>query len=259
MRAIYEPTGKAREYSPLALNLYNGCVHGCVYCYVPSVVHKNRDEFTSSVNERENIFEAVRKDCKNWVGEKYQVLLCFTCDPYAVNTGLTRKVVVELRGSKFPVAILSKGFDKIENDFEYFDSGVKIGSTLTFMSDEMSRRYEPGAALPNRRLEVLREWHKKGGKTFASFEPILDTNETLKILLKSLEFVDQYKIGRTNYFSGSSNNEDYKNLIQKIMPILREAKKEIYIKTDLAKIVSYDYFPAERDKDFQNLRGGGIE
>ena len=34
MHLIYEPTGAAREYSPLALNVYTGgCEHRCVYCY----------------------------------------------------------------------------------------------------------------------------------------------------------------------------------------------------------------------------------
>jgi hypothetical protein len=28
MRTIYEPEGRAAEYSPLALNLYTGCAHG---------------------------------------------------------------------------------------------------------------------------------------------------------------------------------------------------------------------------------------
>jgi len=28
---IYEPRGRAGEYAPLAVNLYKGCGHGCVY------------------------------------------------------------------------------------------------------------------------------------------------------------------------------------------------------------------------------------
>ena len=33
MSLIYEPKGKAREYSPLALNVYSGgCDHACRYC-----------------------------------------------------------------------------------------------------------------------------------------------------------------------------------------------------------------------------------
>ncbi len=31
-KAVYQPNGKAREYSPW-LNLYNGCPHNCKYCF----------------------------------------------------------------------------------------------------------------------------------------------------------------------------------------------------------------------------------
>ena len=32
-KAIYEPSGKAAEYSNWACNLYNGCPHSCTYCF----------------------------------------------------------------------------------------------------------------------------------------------------------------------------------------------------------------------------------
>lgn len=32
-KAIYQPGGAAREYSPWACNLYNGCTNRCDYCY----------------------------------------------------------------------------------------------------------------------------------------------------------------------------------------------------------------------------------
>ncbi|GAJ10528.1 unnamed protein product, partial [marine sediment metagenome] len=31
MKAIYETRGRAREYCGLAINLYTGCEHRCVY------------------------------------------------------------------------------------------------------------------------------------------------------------------------------------------------------------------------------------
>ena len=30
---IYQPSGKAAEYSPWAANFFNGCSHNCAYCY----------------------------------------------------------------------------------------------------------------------------------------------------------------------------------------------------------------------------------
>lgn len=40
MNVIYEPKGRAREYAPLACNLYMGCTHGCKYCYAPACMYK---------------------------------------------------------------------------------------------------------------------------------------------------------------------------------------------------------------------------
>ena len=37
MKIIYTPQGRAREYSPLALNIYNGCDHRCSYCYIKTM------------------------------------------------------------------------------------------------------------------------------------------------------------------------------------------------------------------------------
>ena len=50
--SIYEPSGPAREYSPLACNLYGnaegkkgGCNHNCQYCYCPQMLHMPKEQF----------------------------------------------------------------------------------------------------------------------------------------------------------------------------------------------------------------------
>jgi len=48
MPIIYEPSGKALEYSPLAANLYAGCGHRCVYCYAPLALKRTREMFYSA-------------------------------------------------------------------------------------------------------------------------------------------------------------------------------------------------------------------
>ncbi len=48
MAAIYEPSGAAREYSPLALNYITGCDHGCAYCYVPGLMKRFRTDYVHS-------------------------------------------------------------------------------------------------------------------------------------------------------------------------------------------------------------------
>ena len=40
-KAIYQPKGKASEYSKYAVNFYNGCSADCDYCYCKSGMLKN--------------------------------------------------------------------------------------------------------------------------------------------------------------------------------------------------------------------------
>ena len=41
-KAIYQPEGKAREYSAWACNLYNGCPNACYYCYNNKGITKSK-------------------------------------------------------------------------------------------------------------------------------------------------------------------------------------------------------------------------
>ena len=52
---IYEPKGAAKEYGDYALNIYTGCPHRCYYCYCPGVLRRDREEFYSKVEPRNNI------------------------------------------------------------------------------------------------------------------------------------------------------------------------------------------------------------
>ena len=63
VQTIYEPKGKAKEYADLALNIYEGCSHGCKYCSVPLILKKNRVDFHACVKPRANILEETRARC----------------------------------------------------------------------------------------------------------------------------------------------------------------------------------------------------
>ena len=63
MNVIYEPKGRAREYSPLACNLYMGCTHGCKYCYAPACMHKKPEAWHEAARARsENVLKLFERD-----------------------------------------------------------------------------------------------------------------------------------------------------------------------------------------------------
>jgi DNA repair photolyase len=84
MQIIYEPSGAAREYAPLACNLFRGCVFGCKYCYAPRVLRRDRAEYHSSVVPVPHALLRLDQDCRILAEKKdtREILFCFTSDPF---------------------------------------------------------------------------------------------------------------------------------------------------------------------------------
>lgn len=239
-KVIYEPKGKAREYSPLALNLYLGCTHNCKYCYAPSCIQKSRENYFKVPEPRKNILENLEKQLKKEV-PKEQILLSFVGDVYCEtsdNNETTRQVLEMLLKYKAPVAILTKGGKRCLKDldiFKKFGEHITIGATLTFDNDKDSLEWESGGAVPSERLEALKILHEEGIKTFASFEPVIIPEQSINLIKQSLDFIDVYKIGKINNYKGIDKTIDWTKFLQEAIDILRPAGKEFYIKHDLRK------------------------
>ena len=195
---IYEPKGKAKEYGDLALNIYTGCPHRCYYCFVPGVLHKEREAFHSHVEPRPGIVEEVRKQLENDQITGKLIHLCFTCDPYPTghDTTVTREIIKLLKEAGNHVQILTKGSGL--RDLDLLDKNDWYGITLScFSSASMT---EPFAMDPYARIEVLEMAHRRGIKTWISFEPVTDDAEILDFLRNyPMKRVDKVKIGKLNY------------------------------------------------------------
>ena len=75
MCIIYEPRGKAKEYSKLAANLYKGCSHGCTYCYAPAATFTKPEQFVRNISPRKNA-EFARQWHKHMMKEAIDMLMC---------------------------------------------------------------------------------------------------------------------------------------------------------------------------------------
>lgn len=243
MSVIYKPQGMAREYSPYALNIYIGCSHRCKYCYAPHTLQKSCGSYFGKPEPRKDILKLLEKDLQK---NKYteQVLLSFVGDCYcdSVDGGETvREVLKMLNHYKVPVAVLSKGGKKMLRDldlFKEFGDRITVGTTLTFLDEKKSKEWEPYASTPSERLETLKVLHDNGIKTFASFEPTIEPEESLKLIRKTLEqnSVDHYKIGKINNYKSADKWQDWEKYLSDCVELLRPTYKQVYYKFCLRKL-----------------------
>ena len=266
---IYEPQGKAREYSPFALNYYKGCSHNCNYCYVPAIFNRFDKNYNHKIvslrTEIPTILKSIEASAKRHVkNNKEQVFLNFTSDPYNEQErelNLTKQVLEILLKYKIPTVILTKAGRLVERDielFKKFSGNIVVGQSLTFDNKDLSKTWESGAASPMQRLIALKELKKHGIKTWASFEPVIDPEESLIMLEKVAKnkLCNFVKIGKLNNYKGLDKLVDWKDFLNKAVSLCRKHELPFYIKKDLLKFKdsSLNLSMEETDQDYFVLK-----
>jgi DNA repair photolyase len=114
LTVVYEPKGAAWEYGKLALNIYKGCVHNCIYCYNNGRFGEKGD-FFAGAKPRNGITAKLVADCR-YLADKFgddcpEILLTFLGDAYQpaeAVLGLTRMAIRTLISFNLPFTILTK-------------------------------------------------------------------------------------------------------------------------------------------------------
>lgn len=235
-RPIYEPRTRAREYCDLAINIFNGCNHGCSYCYAKKMHdrYKPNEDF-ADIKVREGIVEATKQQLASGKYKGKKIMLCFMCDPYPadIDTTATREIIMAIKEAGANFTVLTKGGMRAIRDFDLYKPGDSFGSTLTMMPFTRYTEYwEPHAAEPMDRFQAIQIAHGKGIKTWLSLEPVIYPEDTLEIIKWTHGFVDLYKVGTINYDS-RKKEIDWKDFGHKAIELLEHYGKEYYIKEDL--------------------------
>lgn len=225
MKPIYEPKGAAKEYGDYAINIYTGCPHRCFYCFAPSVLHRDREEFHSCVKPREGVVEAVEKQLLREQFTGKLVHLCFTCDPYpsGYDSTATRDVIKLLKDSGNNVQILTK--NPTRRDFDLLDKNDWFGITY-------DGGIRVGGFIPALHLPILKKAHEIGIKTWISFEPVLNAESVLSAIEETSSYVDKIKIGKLNYHRSNIN---WKQFGEQAEALCKELNLNYYIKDSLRK------------------------
>lgn len=207
-KAIYNPSGKAGEYSYWACNFYVGCSNGCTYCFLKKGIGKatlGGDKPTlkkcfRSESHALDVFEYEMLLNKEEL-QKHGLFFSFTTDPFLEETSyLTVNAMILSFAADIPVKVLTKRADFVDTLIPFLEREFKLdqkwkdmfafGFTLTG-HDEL----EPNASTNAERIEAMRKLHKAGFKTWASIEPIVDIQSSFSMIFDTSGYCDLYKVG----------------------------------------------------------------
>ena len=207
-KAIYQPSGKAAEYSPWACNFFTGCSNDCEYCYckrgVMSHVWSAKPQLKKCFKDEMQALDIFEHELKRNLEplREWGLLFSFTTDPMLPET---RTLTIEAAGIALsygvPVQILTKCTEwlydenfriSLERSYLWIFKKhlIAFGFTLTGFDDK-----EPGASTNKERIEAMRKLHDMGFKTFASIEPVIDPLMSMEMINRILGFCDLYKVG----------------------------------------------------------------
>ncbi len=251
-KAIYQPSGKAAEYSPWACNFYTGCSNDCEYCYckrgVMSHVWSTEPRLKKCFKSEGDAINIFYKEAKANVSalRKHGILFSFSTDPLLPETKyLTLRCAQCANELDIPVKILTKRADFID-DVKFLALDEKLtafGFTLTGFDEK-----EPFASSNQERIEAMRTLHEMGFKTFASIEPVITPAMSRNMIEATLGFCDLYKVGLMSGVKKDFYNEDH--IYNLFGYLVQKAKThKIYLKDSFLKYL---------DIDREALRGGFV-
>lgn len=156
-----------------SINAYRGCEHGCVYCYArPS--HNYLDlssglDFETKLFAKTGVVERLRHEISKSKYRVAPIAIGTNTDPYQAIEGrfqTTRQILELMRETQHPVAIVTKGA-MIERDIDILSdlasNGLaRVGVSVTSLDRTLSRRMEPRAPDPKRRLMIIQRLSDAG-------------------------------------------------------------------------------------------------
>ncbi|MFC2968362.1 PA0069 family radical SAM protein [Acidimangrovimonas pyrenivorans] len=179
-----------------SVNPYRGCEHGCIYCFArPSHAYLGLSpglDFETRLTAKPELPEVLARELSRKSYRPATLAIGTNTDPYQpveAEQGIMRGVLEVLRDFNHPVGIVTKG-TLIERDLDILapmaaQGLVSVGLSVTTLDPQLSRRMEPRAPRPARRLETIRHLSEAGIPTRVMVAPVvpgLTDHETEAIL-----------------------------------------------------------------------------
>ncbi len=174
--------------TPRSMNIYRGCMHGCIYCDSRSKCYQFTHDF-EDIEVKQNAPELLeetlrrkRKRCMIGTGSMTDPYI-----PLEKELGLMRRCLEIIDRYGFGVALITKS-DLVLRDLDILTrinnkTKAVVQMTLTTADDELCKLIEPAVCPTSRRFEVLQACRNAGIPTVVWFSPLLpfinDTRENI--------------------------------------------------------------------------------
>lgn len=174
------------------MNLYRGCLHGCIYCDSRSKCYQYEYDF-EDIEIKENAIELLEETLKR-KRKKCMIGTGAMTDPYIpVEKTLqyTRKALSLAYQYGFGFTLITKS-NLVLRDIDLLTAINKktkcvVQMTLTTYDEALCKKIEPHVCTTKDRVEALKELHKAGIPTIVWLTPILpfinDTKENIQSIL----------------------------------------------------------------------------
>lgn len=176
-----------------SLNPYQGCEHGCIYCYA-----RNSHEywgygagldFENKILIKKNAPDLLEKKLKSKTWKAYPISLSGNTDcyqPIEKKLNITRQLLKIFLKYKHPVGIITKN-SLIQRDMDILielakDNLIAVYLSITSLTEETRRILEPRTASIKKRLDTLEKLNTAGIPTSVMMAPIIPSINNHEIL-----------------------------------------------------------------------------
>ncbi|MEO8773486.1 MAG: PA0069 family radical SAM protein [Gelidibacter sp.] len=214
-----------------SMNMYQGCEHGCVYCYA-----RNTHEFwgySAGLDFERRIL--VKKEAplllekfikrKSW--EAQPIVMSGNTDcyqPAEKQFEITRKCLEVFLKYKHPVGIITKNA-MILRDLDLLkalakDNLIGVNISITSLSEDTRRVLEPRTTTIKKRLETVRILSENGIPVNVMMAPIIPSINSHEVLplAKKISEMGALSIGHTIVRLNGAVGEIFTDWIKKTMP-----------------------------------------
>jgi len=166
------------------INPYRGCEHGCIYCYArPTHAYLGYSpglDFETRLLVKPNAIEILKKELANPHYRCKPIALGMNTDAYQPiekDQQLTRKIIEVLSEANHPFSLVTKS-SMVERDIDLIAPMAEKGLahifiSMTSLDNALSRKMEPRAASPARRLKTLATLKQAGIPTGVMVAPVI--------------------------------------------------------------------------------------